>query len=90
MKKTILIIVSVLLAQLGAWAQPYAVLEGDTLRMGNRLMERSFFWNGGAVRTFSITDKGSRTKVKADDCGKIMINLREENSFAIYKYSVLP
>ena len=63
--KVALILLAILLAELGAWARPYAVLEGDTLRIGNRLMERRFAWNGGAVRTLSITDKVTGLERKA-------------------------
>ena len=66
MIKRILIITAILLADLNAWARPYAVLERDTLRMGNRLMERRFAWNDGAVRTVSITDKTTGVERKAD------------------------
>ena len=37
----------------------YAVLEGDTLRIGNSRIERVFAWNGGAVRTLWLTDKAA-------------------------------
>ena len=37
--------------------EPYAIQEGDTLRIGNGLIERTFLWNGGALETLSLTDK---------------------------------
>lgn len=37
--------------------QGYAKLAGDTLRIGNMLMERVFLWNGGEVKTIALTDK---------------------------------
>ena len=37
----------------------YARLEADTLRMGNTRIERVFAWNGGAVRTLSLTDRST-------------------------------
>ncbi len=37
----------------------YSRLEGDTLTIGNSLMERKFVWNGGNLMTFSITDKAA-------------------------------
>ena len=37
--------------------EPYAIQEGDTLRIGNGCIERAFLWNGGALQTISLTDK---------------------------------
>ena len=37
----------------------YIRLEADTLRMGNTRIERVFAWNGGAVRTLSLTDRST-------------------------------
>ena len=65
MIKRILIIVAVLFASLSARGRPYAILEKDTLCIGNRLIERRFVWNGGAVRTVSITDKITGLERKA-------------------------
>ncbi len=38
-------------------AAGYSWLKGDTLVVGNRMMERKFLWNGGNLMTFSIEDK---------------------------------
>lgn len=38
---------------------PYSVLQGDTLVIGNGLVERKFVWNGGNLMTFSLTDKAA-------------------------------
>lgn len=65
MMRKLLILAVILLPGLSAVAQPYAVLEGDTLRIGNNLIERRFAWNGGAVSTVSITDKVTGIKRKA-------------------------
>lgn len=35
----------------------YARLENDTLKIGNNLIERSFIWNGGHLKTVSLTNK---------------------------------
>lgn len=35
----------------------YSRLDGDTLTIGNRLVERKFVWNNGQLRTHSLTDK---------------------------------
>ena len=35
---------------------PYALHEGDTLRIGNGCIERAFLWNDGALRTVGLTD----------------------------------
>lgn len=35
----------------------YAVMERDTLRLGNDLIERCFIWNGGALETTSLCGK---------------------------------
>ena len=45
---------------LSAFAQAekcYARMEGDTLRLGNSLIERSFLWNDGALETLSLSSK---------------------------------
>lgn len=35
----------------------YSRLDGDTLSIGNTLIERKFNWNGGNLITYSLTDK---------------------------------
>lgn len=35
----------------------YAVMDRDTLRLGNNLIERSFVWNDGALETASLSGK---------------------------------
>lgn len=35
----------------------YSWLEGDTLTIGNSLIERKFLWNNGNMVTYSLTDK---------------------------------
>ena len=42
----------------------YARLDGDTLRIGNTRIERTFAWNGGALRTICLTDKGTGRTMK--------------------------
>ena len=61
MKKLILILALLALpralsAQAGGC---YAVLEGDTLRIGNSLIERSFAWNDGNISTIALADKAA-------------------------------
>lgn len=61
-KRAIISIVVIILStieSLSATNTCYARLENDTLRMGNSLIERVFAWNGGAVRTLSLTDCGT-------------------------------
>ena len=53
------LIVAALLCGGATSAQPYARLEGDTLRLGNVLIERSFVWNDGDLMTASLTDKAA-------------------------------
>lgn len=38
-------------------AQGYARLQGDTLKLGNSMMERVFLWNGGDLKTIRIINK---------------------------------
>ena len=45
---------------------PYAVLQDDTLRMGNGCVERVFLWNEGALATISLTNKITGRSFKAD------------------------
>ena len=35
----------------------FSELKGDTLTIGNRLIERKFVWNGGNLMTYSLCDK---------------------------------
>ena len=37
----------------------YAKMQGDTLVMGNSLIERRFLWNGGNLRTISVEDRST-------------------------------
>ena len=37
----------------------YSILSGDTLRMGNDLIERVYLWNNGHLLTCRVTDKRS-------------------------------
>lgn len=39
-----------------AYGKCYARLDGDTLRMGNDMLERCFLWNDGYLSTVSLTD----------------------------------
>ena len=51
-----------------SYASPswYAKMKGDTLSVGNSLIDRTFFWNGGHLQTLSLTDKTTgRTHVSA-------------------------
>lgn len=44
----------------------YGKLEGDTLTIGNSLIERKFVWNGGNLMTYSLSDKtNGKTTVSA-------------------------
>ena len=44
-----------------AGTDSYASLDGDTLVIGNSLIERKFVWNGGNLMTASLTDKALGT-----------------------------
>lgn len=46
----------------------YAYLKKDTLYLGNKYLERTMLWNGGAPITLSLTDKISGKVIKT--CGK--------------------
>lgn len=52
-----------LLIALPAWSSDgcYAVRHGDTLSIGNSLVERRFVWNGGNLMSISLTDKKAGT-----------------------------
>ena len=59
MKRTILSFL-LTLSCIAAYSQAetcYAVRNGDTLRIGNGLIERSFLWNDGALETLSLSGK---------------------------------
>lgn len=57
--------VVVLSVQTSLAGECYACLEGDTLRIGNTRIERVFAWNGGALRTISLTDKAAGRTMKS-------------------------
>ncbi len=44
----------------------YSILSGDTLRMGNSLIERVYLWNNGHLITCSVTDKASGNTLYSD------------------------
>ena len=52
-----LILSTLCLSALAQAESCYARLEGDTLRLGNSLIERSFLWNDGALETLSLSSK---------------------------------
>lgn len=67
MKKHHLIFMLLLMAWHSAKAAQtcYAILQNDTLRIGNSCMERAFCWNKGALKTVSLTDKTAGTVLAA-------------------------
>lgn len=67
MKKQLLILVTLLMAWHSAKAVQtcYAILQNDTLRIGNSCIERAFSWNKGALKTVSLTDKTAGTVLSA-------------------------
>ena len=52
-----LISITVILAAVPSVARPYVIRDGDTLRLGNSLMERVFVWNDGHLMTAALVDK---------------------------------
>ncbi|MDE7473486.1 MAG: alpha-galactosidase [Muribaculaceae bacterium] len=44
----------------------YSILSGDTLRMGNDLIERVYLWNDGHLITCRVTDKQSGKTLMSD------------------------
>lgn len=53
----------------------YSVLSGDTLRMGNDVIEREFLWNNGHLITCRVTDKQSgKTFVSTSDQPDFVVN----------------
>ena len=59
MKKLFIVLVTVCTIATPACAQEtcYSTLKGDTLVIGNTLIERKFVWNGGNLMTYSLSDK---------------------------------
>ena len=53
------------LSAANAKGQGYAVLKGDTLRIGNNVIERTFLWNEGALKTIRLVNKISHTTIHA-------------------------
>ena len=59
MKKLFTVLVTVCTTVASGCAQEscYSTLKGDTLIIGNNLLERKFVWNGGNLMTYSLSDK---------------------------------
>lgn len=59
------------LATVHSVARPYCVLDKDTLRIGNELIERVFAWNDGHLMTATLIDKTTgielRTRARLTD-----------------------
>lgn len=53
------------LAPAAAQSTCHATLESDTLRIGNKRIERVFSWNGGAVRTLWLKDIATGRTMKS-------------------------
>ena len=51
---------------------------------------KAYFPAGSRVALTPVAGMGRRASVKTDGCGQIPVTLREENSFVIYKYTILP
>ena len=52
----------------------YAELSGDTLRIGNSLIERTFFWNGGNIVNATMADRST---------GRVFRNLSGNASLSV-------
>lgn len=76
MKRFCILLSALLLSAVSALPQEgcYSLLRDDTLTMGNTSIERKFLWNGGCLRTYSLTDK--RT-------GQEWLNRSEEPDFVL-------
>ena len=58
MKRLILLSAVYLVSALTSYgASWYARMDGDTLSVGNSLIERRYLWNGGHLKTLSLEDK---------------------------------
>ncbi|MBP3756958.1 MAG: alpha-galactosidase [Prevotella sp.] len=65
--KTFLLLLCLLAGLPAALAegQGYAILKGDTLRIGNHAIERTFLWNNGALKTIRLVNKLSHVTIHA-------------------------
>ena len=60
MKRLILLSAAYLVSALTSYgASWYARMDGDTLSVGNSLIERRYLWNGGHLKTLSLEDKAT-------------------------------
>ena len=60
MKRLILLLTFCLSALITSAGQSwYARMSGDTLSLGNSCIDRTYLWNGGHLKTLSLTDKAS-------------------------------
>lgn len=62
MKRLFTVLVTVCTIATPVFAQEtcYSTLKGDTLVIGNSLIERKFVWNGGNLMTYSLSDKENK------------------------------
>ena len=61
MKRVSYLLLCLCLSIFSLEAEPswYAKMQGDTLVLGNSLIERRFLWNGGNLRTISVEDRST-------------------------------
>jgi alpha-galactosidase len=66
-KKTFLSAFFYLMTLLPIYAgrQCYAYVSGDTLKIGNAVVERAFLWNNGALKTVALINKRHGTMLRA-------------------------
>lgn len=68
----------------------YAVQEGDILRLGNALIERSFRWNDGALQTVSLTDKTNGFTLHSEALRADFTLGKFTPSYAVWEQELLP
>ena len=70
----------------------YASLEGDTLRIGNSLIERTFIWNNGNLKTYALIDKANNQRwiTESRDVDFVVPQLRQQTSDGVFSKRIVP
>lgn len=79
---------------MASYASPswYARMSGDTLSIGNSLIDRTFLWNGGHLKTISLTEKATG-KVNVSAVVRpdlVLMHGAETGSAALFGSEVIP
>ena len=89
---TFWILLSISLVASGYIEDYYAVLEGDTLRIGNSMIERKFIWNNGNLKTFALIDKANNQRwiTETQNVDFVVPQLKQQTSDGVFSKRIVP